>query len=587
MAHASRLFSRHLYVVACEQRPGFKNLASTYSYSNASCQQQSVSIRPVLLLPLGQMAELVDGEKESQGGRELSSSEQTKTAFIDDKFDVVISELEQRGWKRCPFQSSRCDLVWTNLARIDWKKITPSQIVNHVRGSQHLSNKSFLAFHMAACGNEHHMPLQWSAAYQDLGELISMVALCTIYGAYVAILENEHGGQEEGKKAMCSSISEVEKLLRIIDMDADVKKSASNESSRFLLAALTEGSDLGAALTSIEKNKGGMISRSLVGSKGIWIVKEVGSSCGRGISICAGAKELLRVVESMNFKCVVQKYIERPLLVRNRRKFDIRQWIVVRSLNPLVIYGFSEFYCRLSRRVYDLSPEHYEDPAMHLCNHAVQSAASESTIDGATSSTSRREKYQCDSMMSQAEFEEHLQSLSPPVSLPATLLPQIKQASVDAVSSVTSSLSTAGKSSFEWLGLDLMVTEDMTVRLIEVNVSPDVSQSTPITARLVKSAVRGLLPLVLEEATPEEEGTDPAWEQWYPKMDLSSMGEVEVTESKHEAKPRSLSSDYSPRKKHIFDRALLSLEPMVSSDTAAGGSRDEGGVLSDDSEEEL
>ena len=137
------------------------------------------------------MSELKTATKESSS--ELS-------VFIDEKFDVVISELEEKGWKRCPFQSSRCDLIWTNLARMDWKKVSGSQMVNHFRGSQHLSNKSFLAFHMAVCGKETHMPLQWSAAYQDLAELISMVTLCTVYGACLALLEGAGEAEAEAQK---------------------------------------------------------------------------------------------------------------------------------------------------------------------------------------------------------------------------------------------------------------------------------------------------------------------------------------------------------------------------------------------------
>lgn len=533
------------------------------------------------------MSELKTATKESSS--ELS-------VFIDEKFDVVISELEEKGWKRCPFQSSRCDLIWTNLARMDWKKVSGSQMVNHFRGSQHLSNKSFLAFHMAVCGKETHMPLQWSAAYQDLAELISMVTLCTVYGACLALLE---GAGEAGAEAQKNErIAEVESLLRVLDMDAEMSKSFNTRSAKALLAAMKDSKDLGAALCSVEEDSDGglFLSKSLVGSKGMWIIKEVGSSCGRGISICAGVREMLQVVESMNFKCVVQKYLERPLLVRDRRKFDIRQWILVKSLNPLVILGYSEFYCRLSKRVYDLSPEHYDDPAMHLCNHAVQSTVEGGAEEAATTPlTAEEEERRCDSMMNQAELEEHLLSLSPPVSLQSSILPQIKRAAVDAVSSVTSSLSAVGSSSFEWLGLDLMVTEGMTVRLIEVNVSPDVSRSTPITARLVKSAVGELLPLVLEEK--EEAGNknnapgDCKWEQWWPNREILPSGEEKEEEegSRGGGPARSLSADYSPRKKFVFDRAVSSLPMSPGRSSELKAEEEEAAVTAagSDSEDEL
>jgi hypothetical protein len=52
---------------------------------------------------------------------------------------------------------------------------------------------------------------------------------------------------------------------------------------------------------------------------------------------------------------------------------------------------------------------------------------------------------------------------------------------------------------FEWLGFDLMVTESLEVLLIEVNVSPDITLSTPVTKRLVEAATADLFDLVLDE----------------------------------------------------------------------------------------
>ena len=55
---------------------------------------------------------------------------------------------------------------------------------------------------------------------------------------------------------------------------------------------------------------------------------------------------------------IVQKYIEKPLLlnINNEvRKFDIRQWVLVTSYDPLEIYIFEDFYLRICGSKYDLN----------------------------------------------------------------------------------------------------------------------------------------------------------------------------------------------------------------------------------------
>lgn len=61
--------------------------------------------------------------------------------YADDKFGALITELERRGWSRVQ-SSNECEIIWTNLRNIDFQQFLGARkVVNHFKGSQHLSNK--------------------------------------------------------------------------------------------------------------------------------------------------------------------------------------------------------------------------------------------------------------------------------------------------------------------------------------------------------------------------------------------------------------------------------------------------------------
>ena len=66
---------------------------------------------------------------------------------------------------------------------------------------------------------------------------------------------------------------------------------------------------------------------------------------------------------------VLQKYIERPLLI-NQRKFDIRLWVMITPEHKCFL--FKEGYIRMAGTKYDLSQQ---DLIVHLTNNAIQKQA--------------------------------------------------------------------------------------------------------------------------------------------------------------------------------------------------------------------
>jgi len=73
----------------------------------------------------------------------------------------------------------------------------------------------------------------------------------------------------------------------------------------------------------------------------------------------------IQVPKNMSF--IIQKYIERPLLI-NKRKFDIRVWVLVNQ--DMEVFFFKEGYLRTAAVEYKLDDG--EDQYVHLTNNAVQ-----------------------------------------------------------------------------------------------------------------------------------------------------------------------------------------------------------------------
>lgn len=71
--------------------------------------------------------------------------------------------------------------------------------------------------------------------------------------------------------------------------------------------------------------------------------------------------------EQRKEKFVIQKYIESPFLMWNR-KFDIRVWVLVNQ--DMDLYFFREGYLRMSSADYSL--DRLQDGLVHLTNNAIQ-----------------------------------------------------------------------------------------------------------------------------------------------------------------------------------------------------------------------
>jgi Tubulin-tyrosine ligase family len=244
--------------------------------------------------------------------------------------------------------------------------------------------------------------------------------------------------------------------------------------------------------------------------KNIWIIKPTGFNRGRGVEVFTSLDQMKKIIkdsaeginenerqelpkpESMlnqrqdsnklpeivnnlpsivkTRTFVIQKYIERPLLI-NKRKFDIRAWVLV--THELKCYFFKEGYLRMSSYEYKTDANNRE---IHLTNNAVQK------------NTEGYGHLEDGNQLSYGDFQEYINANFPgkDISVKDNLYNKMKEYVNLTLLSVRKKLNPDYKKHcFEIFGYDFMVDEEFNMWLIEINTNPCLEESSQLLKMLL------------------------------------------------------------------------------------------------------
>ena len=118
--------------------------------------------------------------------------------------------------------------------------------------------------------------------------------------------------------------------------------------------------------------------------------------------------EILKYIkESKGRSWVIQKYIENPLII-HKKKFDIRQWVLVTDWNPLTVWIYNDNYIRFALMDYD--PKNRIKFA-HLTNNCLVQKFNQSPLKGKkkTQLDDESSEEELGNIWGSEEFSEHLQ----------------------------------------------------------------------------------------------------------------------------------------------------------------------------------
>ena len=180
----------------------------------------------------------------------------------------------------------------------------------------------------------------------------------------------------------------------------------------------------------------------------------------------------------------MQKYIERPLLI-HQRKFDIRVWVLVNY--DYSVYLFKEGYLRTSSSEYNIDPNNPDDQYVHLTNNAIQKYSENygSFEDG--------------NQMSYQAFQRYMDQAGIELNVKEELVERMKQLIVRSVFATKHSLDPKSrKNCFELFGYDFIIDEDLNLWLIEVNTNPCIEESSSILKVLIPRMIDDMLKLSVD-----------------------------------------------------------------------------------------
>lgn len=174
---------------------------------------------------------------------------------------------------------------------------------------------------------------------------------------------------------------------------------------------------------------------------------------------------------------VISEYLANPHLI-DGLKYDLRIYALVTSYDPLQVYVFDDGLVRFATQKFSLDPDHFENKFIHLTNYSIQKKSetymqnkgkSESGIDNSKWSLKTLEKVFIHTKKDWNKVREGIYDI-----VIKTLI-SVEPSIVEGYDKNT----VHPRVCFEVYGFDIIIDSDLKPWLLEVNISPSMSSSSP------------------------------------------------------------------------------------------------------------
>lgn len=179
----------------------------------------------------------------------------------------------------------------------------------------------------------------------------------------------------------------------------------------------------------------------------------------------------------MGENCIAMRYIDNPLLL-NGLKFDLRIYVLVTSLRPLIIYVYNEGLTRFASEIYNGNKVNMKNTFAHLTNYAVNKHNNNFIYNRNLGDDDIGNKWSLSALFAHLEHHGVNTDL-----LWSRIYDIIIKTIIACLDDLKDSLHQTGLSNsnfFEMFGFDVLIDSSLKPWLLEVNMSASLDCDTPL-----------------------------------------------------------------------------------------------------------
>eukprot|EP00817_Percolomonadidae_sp_ATCC50343_P006757 CAMPEP_0117428772 /NCGR_PEP_ID=MMETSP0758-20121206/8405_1 /TAXON_ID=63605 /ORGANISM="Percolomonas cosmopolitus, Strain AE-1 (ATCC 50343)" /LENGTH=599 /DNA_ID=CAMNT_0005215313 /DNA_START=395 /DNA_END=2191 /DNA_ORIENTATION=+ len=223
-----------------------------------------------------------------------------------------------------------------------------------------------------------------------------------------------------------------------------------------------------------------------------FLSKPSGTSCGNGIVIVRSIDEIPKDEETGECAHLIQTYLADPLLI-DKKKFDLRVYVLCTSFNPLRVYIYENGLARFCTEDYDPDSN---SRFCHLTNYSVnkhsdafvKNMAEGDECEGSKWSIKALKKYFESTGYDDTELWENVNDV-----IIKTLI-SIEHEVVSMLKRYTPKY--RSQACFELYGFDIFIDADYKPWVIEVNLGPSLATGSPIDLRIKGNLLTDILDMI-------------------------------------------------------------------------------------------